>query len=88
MPDNRRAAAHCPDVLRLALAAQDPRHFALAETDEVLTIEIGTDRLEELRNNILGITRGEGDIAMIADGKRRPRDQALWFWWLAAKQSK
>jgi len=82
VPNNRRERARSPKELRVALAA-DPRHFSLEERDDVLTIRVGSGRLEELRKNVIGITKNEGDFAMgPADGKRRARDQALWFWWM------
>jgi len=53
----------------------------LEERDDVLTISAGSERLEELRKSIVGITQNKGDFAMTADGKRRPPDHRLWFWW-------
>jgi len=50
----------------------------LEERDDVLTISAGSERLEELRKSIVGITQNKGDFAMTADGKRRPPDHRLW----------
>src|SRR5262249_19071757 len=70
VPNNRRAKARFPKELRVAVAP-DPRHFSLEERDDVLTISVGSGRLEELRKNIIGITQNQGDFAMGAwDGKR------------------
>jgi len=80
VPNNRRAKARSARELRL-LTDPDPRRFSLEERDGVLTLTAGSERLEELRKSIIGITRGEGDFAMIADGKRLPPDHRLWFWW-------
>ena len=81
VPNNRHAKARSARELRV-VAAEDPRHFSLHEHDEALTIAAGRERLEELRKNIIGITRNQGDFAMVPDGKRPAPDQALWFWWL------
>ena len=56
-------------------------NLSLEERDNVLTITAGRERLEELRKSIIGITQNKDDFAMIPDGKRRPPDQRLWFWW-------
>jgi len=80
VPNNRRAKARSARELRL-LTDPDPRRFSLEERDDVLTITAGSERLEELRKSIVGITQNKGDFAMIADGKRRPPDHRLWFWW-------
>ncbi|HEY6908842.1 MAG TPA: hypothetical protein VI356_05715 [Myxococcales bacterium] len=84
VPNNRHAKARSARELRVA-TAEEPRHFSLEEHDEVLTITAGRERLDELRKNINGITRNQGDFAMVPDGKRRAPDQALWFWWLLSQ---
>jgi hypothetical protein len=80
VPNNRRAKARSARELHL-LTDPDPRRFSLEERDGVLALTAGSERLEELRKSIIGITRGEGDFAMKPDGKRPPRDERLWFWW-------
>jgi len=80
VPNNRRAKARSARELHL-LTDPDPRRFSLEERDNVLTITAGRERLEELRKSIIGITQNKGDFAMIPEGKRRPPDQRLWFWW-------
>jgi hypothetical protein len=81
VPNNRRAKASSPKYLRMKMA-EDPRHLFFHKTAESLTIEAGRERLEELRDSITQVARGEGDFAMVPDQRRRPPDQALWFWWL------
>jgi len=79
VPNNRHAKARSARELRL-LTDPDPRRFSLEESDGVLTLTVGSERLE-LRNNIIGITRGKGDFSMAAGDKPRRADQRLWFWW-------
>lgn len=81
VPNNGRAKARSATELRVALA-QEPRHFSLEERDGVLTIKAGSERLEELRKNLIGIIQKRGDHSMFPDGKRILHDQSLWFWWL------
>jgi hypothetical protein len=80
VPNNRRAKAQSAREFRVVLS-RDPRHFSLEERDEVLTITVGSERLEELRKSIIGITQNKGDFAMTPGEKRLARDQMLWFWW-------
>lgn len=68
--------------------ADNPRHFSLNEQNGVLTLTAGGDRLRELREHIKGITQGRGEFGMgPADGKRRPRDQILRFWWMVQQRT-
>jgi len=85
VPNNRRAKASSPKYLRMKVA-EDPRYLFFHKTAESLLIEAGRERLEELRDSIEQVARGEGDFAMVPDQRRRPRDQALRFWWLLSSR--
>lgn len=86
VPNNRRAQARSAKKIRFALAADDPRGFALHEQNGIVTVEIGRQRIDELLANIAGIPRGRGDFAMRPDGNRIPAEQALWFWWMLSQE--
>ena len=54
-----------------------PAHWCLAVEGARVTLELGAERLEELREGIQGIPSGNGDYCIGDDG------QELWFWWRA-----
>lgn len=64
------------------LRSEEPRTFVIDEDDGALAITLGDERSAELRQHVVDIGHGHGDVAMSADGKRRPPDQSLWFWWM------
>jgi hypothetical protein len=76
-----RYAARSAQRLRLLVDRTDVRHFELREQDGEVSLRVGAERLPELRAHVEEIPRGGGDVSMVPDG-RRPRDQALWFWWM------
>lgn len=50
-------------------------HWRLTADDEQVTLEVGTARLDELRQGIDNIRRGIGDYHIGTEGME------LWFWW-------
>jgi hypothetical protein len=76
-----RYAARSAQRLRLLVERTNARRFELHERDGDVSLNIGAERLPELRARVDEIPRGGGDVSMVPDG-RRPRDQTLSFWWM------
>ena len=75
-----RKPARWAHTLVLGVDRAQPRRFALAEDNGVVTLAVGEARLDELRDRVEDIPRGGGDVAMSSDD-RSAADQRLWFWW-------
>ena len=52
-----------------------PDHWQLTENAGRARLELGSEKLTELRQGISDIARHEGDYSIGAEG------QELWFWW-------
>jgi hypothetical protein len=77
------SAARSAKRLRIVVDRTNVRRFELGDRDGEVSLQVGIDRLGELRAHVEEIPKGGGDESIVADGKRPPREQRLWFWWMA-----
>jgi hypothetical protein len=84
VPNNRRVPAVAPKRFSIIFrnGEEQSRYWEIHESEGTLVLSLGAARLHELRTAIEDVAKGGGDYAVGADGKRRPSDQCLWFWWL------
>jgi hypothetical protein len=54
------------------------QHWLLGQSGTLITLEIGTARLDELSAAVGDMRRGEGDYAIGGDDDA----QVIWIWWL------
>ena len=84
VPNNKNGAAKWSSVPQLKIKYPKDQcsdnHWVLNKNNGEFTLELGKNKLEEIKKGILDISNQEGDYAIGPDNDQFEYE-CLWFWW-------